>query len=80
MLLEEVEKFSLPIGKQVKVKVKSGSGKERKEFAGTVIACNNRHFSVQGERYKESFLKAAVYLGEIGVEQAQQQERGSLRN
>jgi hypothetical protein len=61
--------------------VKSGSGKERKEFAGTVIACNNRHFTVQGPKYRESFLKTVVYLGEIRVEQAQQQEeRGNLRN
>lgn len=55
MDVQQLERINIPVGSTVRVS--QGGADKRKTMIGTVIACNARHFTVQGPHYADSYLK-----------------------
>ena len=55
MDVQQIERINIPVGSTVRVS--HGGIDKRKTKIGTVIACNSRHFTVQGPHYADSYLK-----------------------
>ncbi|AAK79893.1 hypothetical protein BJV85_002062 [Clostridium acetobutylicum] len=58
----------MKIGDKVRITCLTNANAEDKIIKGKVIFKNNRHFTVQGKNYRESFMFACVKCNDIGVE------------
>jgi len=72
MSTDLVKKINFPVGATVNVI------QDKKHFTGVVIASHDWHFTVRGEHYPISILKADVYTGAANVKIIKKEAKHAL--
>ena len=68
MDIQYLGSLEIPVGRMVRVEIKGRDvDSQKRGITGIVTACNKRHFTVQAQKYSESFLKVDLILGLIRV-------------